>query len=57
MERVSTTGAIPQGAFGHSSALVPGTRQIYVHGGWKYNNDMKNDFYLYDAEDTSWYVV
>lgn len=57
MERVDTIGAIPQGAFGHASALDPATKQIYVLGGWKYNNNLKNNFYVYNVETTSWKIL
>ncbi|TMS21506.1 Attractin [Larimichthys crocea] len=55
---VSTDGALVQGGYGHSSVFDPGTRAIYIHGGYKAFSANKyglaGDLYKFDVDKRKW---
>lgn len=55
---VSTEGALVQGGYGHSSVFDPGTRAIYIHGGYKAFSANKyglaGDLYKFDVDKKKW---
>lgn len=55
---VSTEGALVQGGYGHSSVFDPGTRGIYIHGGYKAFSANKyglaGDLYKLDVDKRKW---
>lgn len=57
---VSTDGALVQGGYGHSSVFDPGTRAIYIHGGYKAFSANKyglaGDLYKFDVDKRKWWV-
>uniref|UniRef100_A0A672HYI1 Attractin n=1 Tax=Salarias fasciatus TaxID=181472 RepID=A0A672HYI1_SALFA len=58
---VSTDGALVQGGYGHSSVFDPGTRAIYIHGGYKAFSANKyglaGDLYKLDVDKRKWTVL
>ncbi|XP_069016864.1 attractin [Embiotoca jacksoni] len=58
---VSTDGALVQGGYGHSSVFDPGTRAIYIHGGYKAFSANKyglaGDLYKFDVDKKKWTVL
>ncbi|KAF7663964.1 hypothetical protein LDENG_00194320, partial [Lucifuga dentata] len=58
---VSTDGALVQGGYGHSSAFDPGTRAIYIHGGYKAFSANKyglaGDLYKFDVDKRKWTIL
>lgn len=55
---MSTDGALVQGGYGHSSVFDPGTRAIYIHGGYKAISANKyglaGDLYKFDVDKRRW---
>lgn len=53
-----TNGALIQGGYGHSSVFDPGTRAVYIHGGYKAFSANKyglaGDLYKYDVDQRKW---
>lgn len=53
-----TSGALIQGGYGHSSVFDPGTRAVYIHGGYKAFSANKyglaGDLYKYDVDKRNW---
>lgn len=53
-----TSGALVQGGYGHSSVFHPGTRAIYIHGGYKAFSANKyglaGDLYRLDVDTRKW---
>lgn len=53
-----TSGALVQGGYGHSSVFHPGTRAIYIHGGYKAFSANKyglaGDLYRLDIDTRKW---
>uniref|UniRef100_A0A7N6C2W6 Attractin n=1 Tax=Anabas testudineus TaxID=64144 RepID=A0A7N6C2W6_ANATE len=58
---VSTDGALVQGGYGHSSVFDPGTRAIYIHGGYKAFSANKyglaGDLYKFDVDKRKWTIL
>lgn len=58
---VSIDGALVQGGYGHSSVFDPGTRAIYIHGGYKAFSANKyglaGDLYKFDVDKRKWYEL
>ncbi|CAB1439076.1 unnamed protein product [Pleuronectes platessa] len=58
---VSTDGALVQGGYGHSSVFDPGTRGIYIHGGYKAFSATKyglaGDLYKFDVDKRKWTIL
>ncbi|XP_035282260.1 attractin-like isoform X2 [Anguilla anguilla] len=58
---LQTGGALVQGGYGHSSAYDPGTRAIYIHGGYKAFSANKyglaDDLYKYDVDTSMWTIL
>lgn len=55
---LDTFGALIQGGYGHSSVFDPGTRAVYIHGGYKAFSANKyglaGDLYKYDVDQRKW---
>ena len=55
---VSTSGALVQGSYGHSSVWDPLTRRIYVYGGYQSESSstygLTNALYSYDTAQKVW---
>ncbi|XP_077945447.1 attractin isoform X3 [Gasterosteus aculeatus] len=58
---VPTDGALVQGGYGHSSVFDPGTRGIYVNGGYKAFNANKyglaGDLYKFHVDRRKWTIL
>uniref|UniRef100_A0A8C6WF45 Attractin n=1 Tax=Neogobius melanostomus TaxID=47308 RepID=A0A8C6WF45_9GOBI len=58
---VPTDGALVQGGYGHSSVFDPGTRAIYIHGGYKAFSANKyglaGDLYKFDVDKRKWTIL
>ncbi|XP_075873521.1 attractin isoform X2 [Nelusetta ayraudi] len=56
-----TSGALVQGGYGHSSVFHPGTRAVYIHGGYKAFSANKyglaGDLYRLDVDTRKWTVL
>ncbi|CAG01262.1 unnamed protein product, partial [Tetraodon nigroviridis] len=57
----NTFGALIQGGYGHSSVFDPGTRAVYIHGGYKAFSANKyglaGDLYKYDVDKRKWTIL
>ncbi|TNN23020.1 Attractin [Liparis tanakae] len=57
----STDGALVQGGYGHSSVFDPGTRGVYIHGGYKAFSANKyglaGDLYKFDVDKRKWTIL
>ena len=55
---VSTSGALVQGSYGHSSVWDPLTKRIYVYGGYRSESssiyELTNALYSYDPAQKVW---
>lgn len=55
---LDTIGALIQGGYGHSSVFDPGTRAVYIHGGYKAFSANKyglaGDLYKYEVDKRKW---
>ncbi|XP_029683780.1 attractin [Takifugu rubripes] len=58
---LDTIGALIQGGYGHSSVFDPGTRAVYIHGGYKAFSANKyglaGDLYKYEVDKRKWTIL